>query len=449
MRLPDFRALFDAIPGAYLILQPNDPVFTIVRANRAYAQATLVDPNKIVGRGLFEVFPDNPDDPQASGVENLRGSLRQVLATKAPHTMPAQKYDIRRPGDQGGGFEERYWSPINTPLLSSEGAVEYLVHRVEDVTELVRLRRREKELGNLPGEAAARASELDAELFLRARQLDESKRLARERQEVEQKLLTVEGRFSLAFAKAPIGMVLLTPNGRITEVNQAFLDMLGYSKDEFTSRDSSFFTHPDDVEPTKRFFECLQKGASDTAVIEKRYFRKNREIVWTRASAAMRRDDFGRPVEVIAIVEDITERKNSEERLRESEQRFRFLAESIPPMVWTATPDGALDYVNGQGSKYFGVPKEELLGGRWLAGVHSGRSRTDPASLEPVSRDGPALRKRLPFAKRQRRELALAPRPGVAFDWRRRKSIAVVRYLHGHRRSETGRREPAPAMADL
>ena len=125
LRQPDFRALFDAIPGAYLVLLPDDPIYTIVCANNAYAQATLVEPKEIVGRGLFEVFPDNPDHPQASGVQNLQASLRQVLATKAPHTMPAQKYDIRRPGVHGV-FEERYWSPINTPMLRSDGTVGFI-----------------------------------------------------------------------------------------------------------------------------------------------------------------------------------------------------------------------------------------------------------------------------------------------------------------------------------
>src|ERR1700734_2950742 len=91
VRAPDFRALFDAVPGLYLVIVPNDPTYTIVFANRSYAQATLIDADEIVGRGLFEVFPDNPDDPQSSGVQNLGASLRKVLATKARHTMPVQK----------------------------------------------------------------------------------------------------------------------------------------------------------------------------------------------------------------------------------------------------------------------------------------------------------------------------------------------------------------------
>lgn len=114
---PDFRALFEALPGLYLILLPNDPVYTIAAVNNAYAQATLTNPKEIVGRGLFEVFPDNPADHNASGVQNLLASLRIVQATHGKHIMLAQKYDIRKPLEEGGGFEERYWSPINSPLF--------------------------------------------------------------------------------------------------------------------------------------------------------------------------------------------------------------------------------------------------------------------------------------------------------------------------------------------
>jgi PAS domain S-box-containing protein len=359
----DFRALFDATPSLYLVLLPDDPKFTIVAANAAYAQATLTKPGEIIGRGVFEVFPDNPDDPHASGVQNVRASLREVLATRATHTMPAQKYDIRRPADQGGGFEERYWSPVNSPLLDANGDVQFIIHRVEDVTELVRLRRQEAEQGRVTGELRARADKIEAELFLTERQLAESQRLMRERQEMEAKLVASEARFSLAFAQAPIGMVLCTPEGVIVEVNQAYLDTLGYSREELTMHESSFFTHPGDIPLTRNFFASLQAGPHTTGSIEKRYFRKNGELLWARASATMRRDDLGKPAQVIAIVEDITAHKRAE-------ARYRFLAESIPQMVWTATSDGMLDYVNGLGSQYFQVPQEALLGTGWLQWVH-------------------------------------------------------------------------------
>jgi hypothetical protein len=60
---------------------------------------------QIRGRGIFDVFPDNPDDPNATGVANLNASLQRVVGSCRPDTMPIQKYDIRRPD---GGFEERY-----------------------------------------------------------------------------------------------------------------------------------------------------------------------------------------------------------------------------------------------------------------------------------------------------------------------------------------------------
>jgi PAS domain S-box-containing protein len=359
----DFRALFDAVPGLYVVLLPNDPIYNIVGANKAYAEATLTDQDEIIGRGLFEVFPINPDDPHAPGGENLRASLRQVIATKAAHSVAVQKYDIRRPPAQGGGFEERYWSPVNSPLLGPDGDVQFIIHRVEDVTELVRLRRLEAERGIFTGELRIRAEQMEAELFLRGRQLAESQRLIRERQEVEEKLQASEALFSLAFAQAPIGMVLLTPEGLLVEVNQAFADMLGYTAEELISRDSSLYTHPDDNELTRNYFQSLKAGPHKTGSIEKRYFRRDGELVWARASATMRRDAQGRPAQVVAIVEDITERKRAE-------ARYRFLAESIPQMVWTATPDGMLDYVNKQGTGYFGVPQEALLGTGWLARVH-------------------------------------------------------------------------------
>ena len=75
---PDFRLLFESVPNLYLVLAP-DPDFTLVAVSEPYLRATLTEREKILGRGIFEVFPDNPDDPNATGVANLRASLERAL----------------------------------------------------------------------------------------------------------------------------------------------------------------------------------------------------------------------------------------------------------------------------------------------------------------------------------------------------------------------------------
>ena len=137
LTIEHFQRLFESAPGLYLVLLPD---FTIVAVSDAYLTATLTQRDEIMGRGLFEVFPDNPDDPAATGVANLKASLQEVLKTRKANTMAFQKYDIRKPD---GAFEERYWSPLNKPVLDDAGNILYLIHRVEDVTEFVRLKRNE------------------------------------------------------------------------------------------------------------------------------------------------------------------------------------------------------------------------------------------------------------------------------------------------------------------
>lgn len=101
---PDFRLIFQSAPGLFLLLGPDAPAFTILDASDAYLRATNTEPDRIVGRGIFDVFPNNPDDPGATGTSNLRASLERALASKEPDTTAAQKYDVRRPASEGSGF---------------------------------------------------------------------------------------------------------------------------------------------------------------------------------------------------------------------------------------------------------------------------------------------------------------------------------------------------------
>jgi signal transduction histidine kinase/DNA-binding response OmpR family regulator len=157
----------------------------IAAVSDAYAQATMTTREEIIGRALFEVFPDNPDDPAATGVRNLRDSLRRVLRNRAADTMAVQKYDIRRPESDGGGFEERYWSPLNSPVLEPDGRIAYIIHRVEDVTDFVRLKQLGFEQHKLAEELQTRTSQMEAEIYLRAQEVQSANRqLERANQEL-------------------------------------------------------------------------------------------------------------------------------------------------------------------------------------------------------------------------------------------------------------------------
>jgi two-component system sensor histidine kinase/response regulator len=156
------QGLFESLPALFLILAPD---LEIVFASEAYLRATMTKREDILGRGLFEVFPDNPGDPDATGTSNLRASLDRARDSGAPDTMAIQKYDIRRPD---GTFEERYWSPINSPVLGPDGRVEYLIHRVEDVTEFVR---QKPQLVSDPVGMRNRVEQMEAEIFRNSQQL--------------------------------------------------------------------------------------------------------------------------------------------------------------------------------------------------------------------------------------------------------------------------------------
>ena len=132
----DYRLIFDNTPSLVFVV---DPAFTIVAQNRAHAVATLSTDKEIVGKHLFEAFPDNPADSGAHGISELRASLLRVLKTREPDQMPIVRYDVQ---GARGPFQARWWQVVNTPILGDDGFVKWIIHRAEDVTEIVELRQR-------------------------------------------------------------------------------------------------------------------------------------------------------------------------------------------------------------------------------------------------------------------------------------------------------------------
>ncbi len=159
----DYRAVFEASRHPYLLLSTE---LGILDANRAYLDATMTERDALLGRHIFDAFPDNPADPTADGTRNLGASLERVLATGLPDAMPIQKYDIRA---ADGAFAERWWDPLNMPVMVDGDHITAILHHVIDVTHRVlwrppyqRRRRTEPlRLEELTGLLAATASDLE------------------------------------------------------------------------------------------------------------------------------------------------------------------------------------------------------------------------------------------------------------------------------------------------
>jgi signal transduction histidine kinase/ActR/RegA family two-component response regulator len=172
----DYQALFESAPVSYAVL---DPELVFVAVSDAYLRDTMTVREEIIGHGIFEVFPDNPDDPDGTGTENLRASLERVCHDLVPDTMAVQKYDIPRPEAAGGGFEVRYWSPACSPVTSPDGRLISIFIVVQDVTEYVRLNEREAKHIELTALLQERTQRMEADIVSRSQDLQEANRVLR------------------------------------------------------------------------------------------------------------------------------------------------------------------------------------------------------------------------------------------------------------------------------
>jgi signal transduction histidine kinase len=230
----DFRALFENAPGANLVLAP-DPAFSILAVSREYLEKTATRSDAIIGRPLFEVFPDPPDDPAATGEANLRASLNRVMASGKPDHMAVQRYPIRTGEHE---WEERYWKPVNTPVRGRDGRIMAIVHCVEDVSELIRLQASEREMlvereHALDRERLiAQLQEQAVELEAQAEELQATAAMLEERTEEAEiaraEVAAAERRLRDLFEQAPVAVAVMAgPDLVYTIASPRYVEMLG------------------------------------------------------------------------------------------------------------------------------------------------------------------------------------------------------------------------------
>ncbi|HTX36477.1 MAG TPA: PAS domain S-box protein [Bryobacteraceae bacterium] len=189
----------------------------------------------------------------------------------------------------------------------------------------------------------------------------------------ERKLRESEERFREVFEHAPFGMCVSGLDGRFFQVNAAFCRMLGYSEDEMLSRAWRDLIHPDDVEAGLRMMEQLWMDPDCFLEAERRYLHRNGQVVWTRVKVSSLREggqSLYSPVYFVVRVEDITERKRAQEALRESEERFRIMADSCPTLMWVTDAAGGEQFINRAYREFCGTTCAQVRDGQWQALVH-------------------------------------------------------------------------------
>src|SRR5579884_1285655 len=146
--------------------------------------------------------------------------------------------------------------------------------------------------------------------------------IALERERAQAALRNSEARLRAIFNAAAIGAAILTPEAGFVQVSDAFCALTGYAREELRALDCAALTHPDDRAPTEAAIAALLAGHTSSFVIEKRYIRKDGRLIWVQNSVSLVRDETGRPRHLVALCQDVTERKRAEEALRLSREHL-------------------------------------------------------------------------------------------------------------------------------
>ncbi|MER7777772.1 SpoIIE family protein phosphatase [Streptomyces sp. NPDC096191] len=167
-QLVDYAAVFHALPGMVALLDRN---LVYVDANDDFTRLAGRSREQLIGRYIFDVFPERPEEEDTTGMRETRASLLRVVASGERDTMALVRYDIEDPG-RPGHWHEHFWSPVNAPVLGPDGRVVLIVHRVEEITQLIRAR-------SGPGDSE-HSQVLEAELYTRSRELQDANEGLRE-----------------------------------------------------------------------------------------------------------------------------------------------------------------------------------------------------------------------------------------------------------------------------
>jgi len=306
----DFQNLFHALPGLFLVLRPA-PAFTIVAVSDAYLSAMQMRREEIMGRDFFEVIFETSRCTAGGAASALRVSLERAMERKAPDATVVERCGVG--GSMEGRSDTRFWSALTSPILSDEGQVEFLIHRMDDVTDTLR---------------------------------------------VERSLREANRRFQAIYDQG-LFAGCLDLNGTLLDVNRSCLEQCGYVREDVIG---------------KPFWECgwwnrsaqIQawvKRAVDQAVRgevfrgETRYFLADGSERVVDFACMPIKDDAGQVLFVVPTGMDITERVRADRELRATE-----ILDSITEGFCSLSRDWCFTYVNREALRLLDRASNELIG---------------------------------------------------------------------------------------
>ena len=303
-------SIVDNIP--YMIFVKDAKDLRFLSFNKAGEELVGYHREAMIGKTDYDFF-------SKSEADFFTTKDREVLAGKT-------LLDISEEVIQSKSLGTRYLHTKKIPILDDQGTPQYLLGISEDFTE---------------------------------------------RKETEERLRKGERKFRAIYEQAPTGIAILDSlSGRFIQINRKYCDITGYSQEEMLDRTFQELTHPDDLQGDLEHMQQLLSGQITSFKMEKRYLRKNGEVIWVNLTCVPLWLESTDPRQHIAMVEEITYRKKAEKALQESEERFRLLNEAIPQQVWSAQPDGSIDYVNQRVLQYFDCSFEDIIGQGWQRFLH-------------------------------------------------------------------------------
>ena len=195
--------------------------------------------------------------------------------------------------------------------------------------------------------------------------------------------------FRAIFELSSVGMTVRdAPTGRRIRVNQRLCEMTGYSAEELLKENGVKLTHPDDRERNREIRSAVLKGECETWVIEKRYVRKNGEAIWVHVNGNLTRDSSGQPYRTVAVIQDITERKRTEKKLKDSERLYRAIGESIDYGIWVCDPEGRNIYASESFLNLVGITQDQCSEFGWGGVLHPEDAEGTVAAWKECARTG-------------------------------------------------------------